>query len=239
MDFSLNSFWHCGVVNQYCTTLFKKAWAQILSVGDLRWWGPLTMVPSWNKAKCHSSILHNTRTIHHYHHHTKEAKLLAEARIRCNSQWKRGNQRVDDWQEVIDPIGFFQWKFIQCIGFIASFIMRAFALFLSTAIFSISVGLFSMFFFWPNLRKFRCFSLRPRTYTCNDSRRCLNWFQLCLNWSPFFVTQNSSVETLWEDYSALSKESTSLDDFFSSADIKIEHIIKIWKASRVVGSSKN
>ena len=36
-------------------------------VGDLRWWGSLTMIPAGNKAKHLSSVNHTTKTIHHHH----------------------------------------------------------------------------------------------------------------------------------------------------------------------------
>ena len=38
-------------------------------VGDLRWWGSVTMVPAGNKAERHSSLNHTSKTIHHHHHH--------------------------------------------------------------------------------------------------------------------------------------------------------------------------
>ena len=59
----------------YCTTSFNKAWTQVLCwlkscsqhVGDLRWWGTLTMVQAGNKAKHLSSVNHSTKAIHHHH----------------------------------------------------------------------------------------------------------------------------------------------------------------------------
>ena len=45
----------------------------------------------------------------------KEAKH--KARISSKPLRKRGNQRVDDRQEVTDPIGFSEWKFIWCVEF--------------------------------------------------------------------------------------------------------------------------
>ena len=56
----------------YCTNSFIKAWTQVLRrfkscswrIGYLRWWGSLTMVPDWNKAKRFSSVNHTTRTVH-------------------------------------------------------------------------------------------------------------------------------------------------------------------------------
>ena len=36
-------------------------------VGDLWWWGSLTMVPTGNKEKRLSSVNHTTKTIHHHH----------------------------------------------------------------------------------------------------------------------------------------------------------------------------
>ena len=61
----------------YCTTSFNYAWTQVLCrfkpcsrrVGDLRWWGSLTMVPAGNKANHLSSVNHTTKTIHNHHHH--------------------------------------------------------------------------------------------------------------------------------------------------------------------------
>ena len=57
-----------------CTILFNKVWTQVLRrfkscsrrrVGDLRWWGSLTIVPAGNKTKRLSSVNHTTKTIHH------------------------------------------------------------------------------------------------------------------------------------------------------------------------------
>ena len=58
----------------YCTSSFNNVWTQALRrfksclgrVGDSRWWGSLTMVPTGNKAKCLSSVNHTTETIHHH-----------------------------------------------------------------------------------------------------------------------------------------------------------------------------
>ena len=55
----------------YCTTSFNKAWTQVLRrfkscwrwVGNLGWWGSLTMVPARNKAERLSSVNHTTKTI--------------------------------------------------------------------------------------------------------------------------------------------------------------------------------
>ena len=57
----------------YCAVSFNKAWTQVLCrfksclqrVGDLRWWGSLTVVPAGNKAKCLLSVNHCRKTIHH------------------------------------------------------------------------------------------------------------------------------------------------------------------------------
>ena len=38
----------------------------LVGVGDLRWWGSLTMVPAGNKAKRLSSVNHTAKTIHHH-----------------------------------------------------------------------------------------------------------------------------------------------------------------------------
>ena len=40
-------------------------------VEDLRWWGPLTVLPAGNKAKRLSSVIHTTKTIHLLHHQTQ------------------------------------------------------------------------------------------------------------------------------------------------------------------------
>ena len=61
----------------YCTTSFNKAWTQVRRrfkscsrhVGDLGWWGFLTMDPAGNNAKYLSLVNHTTKTIHHHHHH--------------------------------------------------------------------------------------------------------------------------------------------------------------------------
>ena len=64
--------WGCGYL--YCITSFIKASTQALHwckswlwhVGDLQWWGSVTMVPSGNRAKCLLSVNHITK-IHHHH----------------------------------------------------------------------------------------------------------------------------------------------------------------------------
>ena len=64
--------WCCGYL--YCITSFIKASTQALHwckswlwhVGDLQWWGSVTMVPSGNRAKCLLSVNHITK-IHHHH----------------------------------------------------------------------------------------------------------------------------------------------------------------------------
>ena len=56
----------------YCTSSFNKVWTEALRrfksclgrVGDSRWWGSLTMVPTGNKAEHFSSVNHTTKTIH-------------------------------------------------------------------------------------------------------------------------------------------------------------------------------
>ena len=61
----------------HCTTLFIKAWTQVLlrfrfctrRVGDSRWWWSLRVVPAGNKAKRLSLVNHTTKTIHDHHHH--------------------------------------------------------------------------------------------------------------------------------------------------------------------------
>ena len=76
-DLSLERFlvlvpWCSGY--HYFTTLFKKAWTQVLHrfkpcsrrVGDSRWWGSLIMVVARIKAKRLSSVNHTTKTIHHH-----------------------------------------------------------------------------------------------------------------------------------------------------------------------------
>ena len=58
----------------YCTTSFNYTWTQVLRrfkscsrrVGDLWWWGSLTMVPAGNKAKCLSLVNHTSKTIYHH-----------------------------------------------------------------------------------------------------------------------------------------------------------------------------
>ena len=45
--------------------------------GDSQWWGPLTMVPAGNKAKCLSSVNHTTKTIHHHHHQYQQIRETA------------------------------------------------------------------------------------------------------------------------------------------------------------------
>ena len=72
----------------YCTTSFNKAWTQVRRrfkscsrhVGDLGWWGFLTMDPAGNNAKYLSLVNHTTKTIlhhhHHHHHHGTGRRLL-------------------------------------------------------------------------------------------------------------------------------------------------------------------
>ena len=70
----LSGAWCSGYL--YCTTSFNEAWIQVLRrfkpcllrVGDLRWWGTLTMVPAESKAKRFSLVNHTTKTIHHHHY---------------------------------------------------------------------------------------------------------------------------------------------------------------------------
>ena len=57
----------------YCTTSSIKAWTQVphrfkfcsRRVGNLRWWGSLSMVPAGNKATRLSSVNNTTKTIYH------------------------------------------------------------------------------------------------------------------------------------------------------------------------------
>ena len=81
LTFELWQPWSSGY--HYCTTSFNKAWTQVVRkfkscsrrVGDLRWWGSLTMVPAANKAKRLSSVNHTTKTIHHHHHHHSHHRM--------------------------------------------------------------------------------------------------------------------------------------------------------------------
>ena len=67
--------WRRGVVYDYCTTSFNKAWTRVLCrfkssswcIGDSRWWVSLTMFPAGNKAKCFSLVNNIIKTIHHHH----------------------------------------------------------------------------------------------------------------------------------------------------------------------------
>ena len=63
----LSAPWCSGY--HYCTTSFNQAWTQVLRrfkfcsrrVGDSRWWGSPTVVPTGNKAKRLSSVNHTTK----------------------------------------------------------------------------------------------------------------------------------------------------------------------------------
>ena len=86
----------------YCITSFNKAWTQVLCrfkscsrhVGDSRWWGSLTMVPTGNKAKCLSSVNHTTKTIHQHHHH-QVVKLMSSLVLdMLDSTQYKSNQTV-------------------------------------------------------------------------------------------------------------------------------------------------
>ena len=74
--------YHC------CLTSFIKVRTQVLRrfkscsrlVGDLRWWGSLTIIPAGNKARRLSSVNHTTKAIH-YHHHTCRHACFPEFQV--------------------------------------------------------------------------------------------------------------------------------------------------------------
>ena len=76
----------------FCTTLFNKAWNQVLHrfkscsqhVGDSRWYGSLAMVPVGNKDKCFSLVNHITKTKAVHHHHL----LISTVIKTCNKCYK-------------------------------------------------------------------------------------------------------------------------------------------------------
>ena len=91
------TFLMCGDLVHYCTTSFNKAWAQALRrfkpcsrrVGDLRWWGSLTVVPAGNKGKRLSSVNHTTKTIHH--HYQQQQQLFKRI---CSQSWSWIPKRI-------------------------------------------------------------------------------------------------------------------------------------------------
>ena len=66
--------------NFECTTLFVKAWTQVLHwfksylrrVEDLRWWESLTEVPTGDKTNRYSLVNHTAKTIHHHLHNQRQ-----------------------------------------------------------------------------------------------------------------------------------------------------------------------
>ena len=65
--------WWLSLLHNFIHRSLNSGFAQVQvclrRVGDLRWWGSLTMVLAGNKAKRLSSFNHTTRTIHNLCHH--------------------------------------------------------------------------------------------------------------------------------------------------------------------------
>ena len=88
----LVTLWCSGY--HYCTTPFSKASTQVLHrfiscswcVGDSRWWGSLTLVPTGNRAKRFSSVNKTTKTIHH-HRSNLEELLIQWLRRKKGLKW--------------------------------------------------------------------------------------------------------------------------------------------------------
>ena len=84
-----NCFWHRSVsVYHYCTTSWKEAWTKVLlrlkscswRVGDLRWWGSLTMIPVGNETTRLLPVNHTIKIIY-------QNLILKLAQVFCQSQW--------------------------------------------------------------------------------------------------------------------------------------------------------
>ena len=112
----------------YCPTSFNKAWIQVLRrfkscsrrVGDLRWWGSLTMVPVRNKAKRLSWVNRITKTIRQFIfiHSADSSSTLSIFHLRVT------NKSNHDWNNVSTFV-FFKFGFT-CLFSYNFFIYKAF-----------------------------------------------------------------------------------------------------------------